>query len=154
MTIYIATDHAGFELKKLVCDWLSREHFDIVDYGAFSYDAEDDFPDFIYQVGQAISTGEGYVRGIIFGGSGQGEAMIANRYPNVRAAVYYGGDESIVRLSREHNDANVLSIGARFVDGNTVKRVIWDWLHTEALAEAKYHRRNRKIEELTKQSNS
>jgi ribose 5-phosphate isomerase B len=91
------------------------------------------------------------MKGIIFGGSGQGEAMLANRYPQVRAAVYYGGDEKIVALSREHNDANILSIGARFVDISHTKKVIWDWLHAEPLKQEKYQRRNHKIEVITKE---
>jgi ribose 5-phosphate isomerase B len=87
----------------------------------------------------------------VFGGSGQGEAMMANSYPRVRATVYYGGDENIPVLSRQHNDANVLSIGARFVDIDTSKRVIWEWLHTPAFTEEKYQRRNRKMTKLTEE---
>ncbi len=88
---------------------------------------------------------------IIFGGSGQGEAMLANRFPNVRAAVYYGGDREIIALAREHNNANILSFGARFVTVEEVKSGILTWLSTPALSDEKYERRNQKIEVITKQ---
>jgi ribose 5-phosphate isomerase B len=150
--IHLATDHAGFEHKEVVRKWLVDEGFEIIDHGAFAFDAEDDFPDFISTAVRWVSKYPTQALAIIFGGSGQGEAIIANRYPQVRACVYYGGEEKIPALSRQHNDSNVLSIGARFVDIDTTKRVIWEWLHTEALTEEKYQRRNRKIEAITKQS--
>jgi ribose 5-phosphate isomerase B len=76
--------------------------------------------------------------------------MVANRFPHVRATVFYGGDETIITLSREHNDANVLSIGARFVDEETTKRAINAWLTTSFAGEEKRVRRNQKIERVTK----
>jgi ribose 5-phosphate isomerase B len=102
----------------VVADWLRREGFVVVDHGAIVLDPKDDFPDFISKAAKRVSEQSGD-RAIIFGGSGQGEAMVANRFPRVRAAVYVGGDESLPALSRKHNDSNVLSIGARFVDINT-----------------------------------
>jgi len=74
---------------------------------------------------------------------------MANSYPYVRATVYYGGDEGIPVLSRQHNDANVLSVGARFVDIDKTKKIVWEWLHTEALVEDKYLRRNKKMSDIT-----
>ena len=150
MTIHLATDHAGFEHKESVRDWLVEEGLTVVDHGAKLYDPEDDFPDFISLAAAAVSKGGGEDRAIIFGGSGQGEAIVANRYPNVRAAVFYGGVTDIPKLSREHNDANILSVGARFVSIDETKRAIWEWLHTKQLTEEKYARRNKKIEGLTK----
>lgn len=150
MTIHLACDHAGFAHKQAVASWLLAEGANIIDHGAKVLDAQDDFPDFVWLAAAAVSKKPDETRAIIFGGSGQGEAIVANRFPNVRAAVFYGGDESIVSLSREHNDANVLSIGARFVDIDTSMRIIWNWLHTDALADIKYHRRNQKIEAITK----
>jgi len=150
MTIHLATDHAGFEHKEAVREWLLGEGFTIIDHGAVHLDPLDDFPDFIKLAAKAVSENSQTDRAIIFGGSGQGEAMVANRFPKVRAAVFYGGNEDIPKLSRQHNDANVISIGARFVDIDTVKRVIWEWLHTVPLTDEKYHRRNRKIEAITK----
>lgn len=151
MVIHLATDHAGFEHKEAVALWLRDEGYEVIDHGAMVFDEQDDFPDFISLAAAAVSKQPTTVRAVIFGGSGQGEAMIANRYPHVRAAVYYGGEVSIPALSRQHNDSNVLSIGCRFVSVDVTKKVIWDWLHTDALKEDKYHRRNQKIETITKQ---
>lgn len=150
MVIHLATDHAGFEHKEAVSVWLQREGYEVIDHGAASLDPLDDFPDFISKAAAAVSKKPTQSRGIIFGGSGQGEAMLANRFLHVRAVTYYGGDDSIPKLSRQHNDSNIISIGARFVDIDAAKRVIWEWLHEESLADEKYHRRNKKIETITK----
>jgi ribose 5-phosphate isomerase B len=150
MTIHLATDHAGFTHKEAVLEWLRGEGYTVVDHGAFTHNELDDYPDFIGAAARAVSTGGSDAKGIIFGGSGQGEAMAANRFPNVRAAVYYGGESSIPALSRQHNDANVLSIGARFVSLDAAKKYIWEWLHTEQLTDEKYRRRNEKLEVITK----
>ena len=147
--IELATDHAGFAHKEAVRAWLREEGFTVHDHGAFQLDPADDFPDFIAPAAAAVSARPERHCAIIFGASGQGEAILANRFAKVRAAVFYGGPDEIVALSREHNDANVLSIGARFVDIDTCKRVIWEWLHTPALADPKYARRNRKLEAAT-----
>ncbi len=151
MKIYLASDHAGFAHKNVVRDWLRNEKFEVHDCGAESYDALDDFPDYVSLVGQAISKSPKTDRGIIFGGSGQGEAMMANRYPNVRATVFYGGPDDIITLSREHNDANVLSIGARFVSVEDTMRVVWDWLHTDFTKDERHIRRIKKIVHLTRE---
>lgn len=145
-TIYLASDHAGFQHKEAVLDWLVLEGLQVIDVGAMTYDAEDDFPDFIQIAAKAVSNNPASTCAVIFGGSGQGEAMSANRYKGVRATVYYGYNEEIISLSREHNDANVLSIGARHVSLDDTKKVIWQWLHTEASSDPKYHRRNLKID--------
>lgn len=145
-TIHLAADHAGFAMKESIKTWLEHEGYVVVDHGAHTYVATDDFPDFICNAAAAVSVRPTAHRGIIFGGSGQGEAMMANRFKKVRATVYYGGPEEIITLSRQHNDANVLSIGARFVDDNLAKKVIWDWLHTERAVDKKYSRRNKKLD--------
>lgn len=149
--IHLATDHAGLAHKNAIRDWLIKEGFDVVDHGAKEEDPLDDYPDFIAKAAAAVSAAAASHVAIIFGGSGQGEAMMANRFSNVRASVYYGGTDEIIRLSRQHNDANVLSIGARFVLVDDAKRVIWDWLHTAALEDEKYTRRNHKIETYTRE---
>jgi ribose 5-phosphate isomerase B len=149
-TIHLATDHAGLERKGEVLAWLTERGYIVVDHGAHHFDATDDFPDFIKLAAEAVSK-EPTARGIIFGGSGQGEAMVANRYPHVRATVFYGGNEEIVTLSRQHNDANVLSIGARFVTFETLERILPIWLSEPVLADPKYERRNQKIERITKE---
>lgn len=147
-TIYLATDHAGLELKNAVKEWLVSEGFTIEDCGAHEYDPHDDFPDFIKLAATAVAEDPQGRRAIIFGGSGQGEAMLANRYKGVRASVYYDGPPEIVTLARQHNNANVLSIGARFISTNKAKEAIWAWLHTESLTDEKYLRRNQKLDEI------
>jgi ribose 5-phosphate isomerase B len=145
-TIHLASDHAGFEHKEVVREWLSGLGFAVVDHGAKVYEAGDDFPDFIKLAAAAVNENPENSCGIIFGGSGQGEAMVANSYPKVRATVYYGGNKEIIKLSKEHNDANILSIGARFVSIDETKEVIWEWLHESVLEDEKYQRRNQKIQ--------
>ena len=114
MKIHLATDHAGFDLKNSIREYLINQGYDVKDHGAYEYDALDDYPDFIIPCAKAVSK-DLNSRGIIFGGSGQGEAMAANRIKGVRAAVFYNGPDEIIRLSRQHNNANILSIGARFM---------------------------------------
>ena len=144
--IYLATDHAGFELKNQIKDYLeTRDEVVVHDFGAHSYDALDDYPDYISQAAAAISAAP-HDRAIIFGGSGQGEAMLANRFANVRATVYYGGPTEIISLSREHNAANILSLGARFIDFDTAQIAIDLWLTTAPGTEEKYVRRVKKAE--------
>ena len=150
ITIHLASDHAGFQLKEVVRQWLEEQGSVVIDHGATTHDEMDDFPDYIGKAAHAVSQNPATARAIIFGGSGQGEAMVANRYPHVRATVYYGGDESIVTLGRQHNDANVLSIGARFVDSETCTRVVTLWLVEPFSKDEKYERRNQKIERLTR----
>jgi ribose 5-phosphate isomerase B len=148
MRIFLATDHAGFELKEKVKAWLKELNYDVHDEGAFELSADDDYPDYIRMVAKQISSSPNEDRGLIFGGSGQGEAMVANRYPHVRAAVYYGGQPEIVPLSREHNDANILSLGARFVSEIEAREVITRWLETKFSDEARHARRIAKIDDL------
>lgn len=147
--IHLATDHAGFVLKEEIKNWLHEKGATVLDHGASSINELDDFPDFIAKAAKAVSLQSANEVAIIFGGSGQGEAMVANRFRNVRATVYYGGDSKIVTLSREHNDANVLSIGARFMDVDLTKKIITAWLEASFDGAEKRLRRNRKIEQLT-----
>lgn len=132
MKIYLASDHSGFKYKEELKKYLSEVFFDreIIDKGNNILDSDDDYPDFIIPVAEAVASDEDSF-GIILGGSGQGEAMCANRISRARAIVFYGeeipegevdisGRKSIdtfeiVKLGREHNNANILSIGARFV---------------------------------------
>ena len=149
MQIHLATDHAGYDHKNQVADWLATEGFDVIDHGPYEYDAQDDFPDFVVRAAQAISDNP-TDRAVIFGGSGQGEAMLANRFPAVRATVLYNDSPEIVQLSREHNDANVLSIGARFLSVEDTKKHVWDWLHTNRSAAERHNRRIEKVAAITK----
>lgn len=147
--IHLAADHAGFALKERVKEWLEASGKEIIDHGAHQHDALDDFPDFIGKAAQAVGKAPETNVALIFGGSGQGEAMAANRVPGVRATVYYGGDSKIITLSREHNDANVLSVGARFVDFALCKKIVTAWLQTEFDNSEKRIRRNRKLEHIS-----
>ena len=142
-TIVLATDHAGFELKEHVKRFLTKRGYDIKDFGALEYDALDDYPDFILPAAKYIS--EHKLIGIIFGGSGQGEAMAANRIKGIRAAVFYNGPNEIVELSRLHNNANILSIGARFVSSQEVEKVIELWLSTD-FEEGRHEKRINKLD--------
>jgi len=128
MKIHLATDHAGLELKNALKNHFINKNHDITDHGAYEYDALDDYPDFIFPCANAVAS-DSSSRGIILGGSGQGEAMAANRIKGIRAAVFYNGPIEIVKLSREHNDANILSLGARFMSEKEIYDVIEIWLN-------------------------
>lgn len=129
MRIHLATDHAGFKLKERIKEVLMQQNRSVVDHGAFSLDNKDDYPDFISRAAEAVSKNP-EDRAIILGGSGEGEAMVANRFKNVRATVYYGGSDKIITLSREHNNANVLSLGARFMSEREALHAVKTWLAT------------------------
>lgn len=148
MAIHIGTDHAGFLHKEEIKQFLLEAGFEVIDHGAGVLDENDDFTDFIIPTAQAVASEGVGAAGIIFGGSGQGEAMAANRIPGVRAAVYYGGPESIITLSREHNDANILSIGARFVSIEETKNIVQLWLQTNFSKEERHIRRIAKLDAI------
>lgn len=146
MIIHLGTDHAGFELKEAVKLFLAEKGYEkVVDHGTFSVDPDDDYPDFIKPAAEAVAR-DSESRGIIFGGSGQGEAMCANRIKGVRAAVWYGGSRDIVKLSREHNDANILSLGARFISKDEACEAIDMWLAHPFLG-GKHERRTKKLDQ-------
>ncbi len=146
MTIYFGTDHAGFSLKNELLAFVRDElGYEVIDCGAFEENGDDDYPDFVGGAAQAVSENPEECRAIVLGGSGQGEAMCANRYPHVRAVVYYGGSEDIITLSREHNDANVLSLGARFLTGDEAREAVRRWLSTEFSEEERHVRRIEKL---------
>ena len=145
MKIYIGSDHAGLELKSKLIEFLKSLGHEVEDKGAFSPEPNDDYPDFIKPVAQAVAN-EPESRGIVIGKSGQGEAMCANRFKNVRAAVYYGGSIEIVRLSREHNDANILSLGARFIEANEALETVKLWLETPFSGDERHVRRITKLD--------
>ena len=129
MIIALGTDHAGFDLKEVVKKFLEENNYEVKDFGAYEYDSADDYPDFINPTAEFVSKNNNAM-GIIFGGSGQGEAMAANRYKGVRAAVFYDGPDKIVSLSRQHNNANILSLGSRFIEPEHAINVIKLWIST------------------------
>jgi ribose 5-phosphate isomerase B len=110
MRIHIAADHAAYELKEHLAEHLRAGGHDVVDHGAHAYDAQDDYPPFCFAAGEAVVAEPGSL-GIVLGGSGNGEQIAANKVPGVRAALAW--NDETARLGRAHNDANVLSIGAR-----------------------------------------
>lgn len=146
MQILIASDHAGFALKAELKEYLKEQGYTVQDEGAYEEKEGDDYPDFVSLVAKQVSSSPNECRGIVIGGSGQGEAMCANRYPHVRAAVLYHYDEHIIHLSRLHNNANVLSLGARFLSSDEAKKAVTVWLTTEFSNEERHNRRNTKLD--------
>ena len=147
MKIYLATDHAGFELKEHIKKYLVQKKYEVEDCGAFTFDKDDDYPDFISKAAEKVSENP-EDRGIIFGGSGQGEAIVANKFPGVRAVVFYGSEPDIIPLSREHNNANILSIGARFIEEKELLPLIHKWLEIKFPGDERHIRRIKKIEDI------
>jgi ribose 5-phosphate isomerase B len=161
MRVALATDHAGYNQLKDLQAWLEAEGHECKNFGPAQLVPDDDYPDFIFPAAKSVASGE-YERGIIMGGSGQGEAMAANRVGGVRCAVFYGpsvakkvvdaeGHTShdpyeIVRLSRVHNDSNLLSLAARFVILEDMKQVIKLWLDTPFGGDERHSRRNAKLD--------
>lgn len=145
MTIYIASDHAGFELKNTLSEFIKSIGFTVVDKGSFALDENDDYPDYVRLVADEILK-DPSTKGIILGGSGQGEAIVVNRRAGIRAAVYYGGPLEIVELSRKHNDANILSLGARFLNTDDAEKAVKLWLETAFSEEERHKRRIDKID--------
>lgn len=139
--IYLAADHRGFEIKEKVKGWLKDWGYEYEDMGAFELNKDDDYPDFISKAAENVSQDPENSKAIILGGSGQGEAMVANRYKGVRAAVYYGGPDEVIKLSKEHNNANILSLGTFFVDEGTAMKAVKLWLVTPFSGEERHVRR-------------
>jgi len=121
--IYLASDHAGMELKGKILEHLKSSGQQAEDCGPFTFDKADDYPDFILPCAEKVAKNPGSM-GIILGMSGNGEQIAANKVSGIRAALYYGGHEEIVKLARQHNNANVLSIGAKFISQDEVERAI------------------------------
>jgi ribose 5-phosphate isomerase B len=163
MKIALATDHAGYKEVQSVETYIKSLGHECVYFGPTEYDPGDDYPDFIFPAAQAVARGE-CDKGIIFGGSGQGEAIAANRVKGVRCALFYGavstdqpinaeGERSddpyiLLRLSREHNNSNMLSLGARFLSDTHVQEAISVWLETPDADNERHLRRIEKLDQL------
>jgi ribose 5-phosphate isomerase B len=126
MKIGIGSDHAGYLYKERIKGWLAERGHEVVDFGTDSAESVD-YPRFVRPVAEAVAAGD-CERGIVLGGSGNGEAMAANRVRGVRCALCWS--EESARLARAHNDANCLSLGERLVDWETVDRILDAWLAT------------------------
>ena len=147
MKIYIGSDHVGFELKEKLKQFLEEKNYTVEDNGAFELSSDDDYPDFVRPVAEAVAHDPEASRGVVIGGSGQGEGIVANRQKGVRAVVFYGprvpianadvnarkSDDpfEIVKLGRMHNNANILSIGARFVSQKEAEKAVEIFLATD-----------------------
>jgi ribose 5-phosphate isomerase B len=149
MRIAIAADHAGYELKEAIELRLRELGHEVEDCGAPAFVPGDDYVAYCAAAARAVSRGDAD-RAIVIGGSGQGEAIIANRFRNVRCALWYGGDPALARLSREHNDANALSLGARFVTPAEAIPVVEMWLEVPFSNEPRHARRIGRLEEESK----
>lgn len=161
MTIALACDHTGFEQLKDLHIYLESLGYSCKNFGPKSLKTSDDYPDFIMPAAKAVASGE-CQKGIVLGGDGQGEAMAANRFKGVRCAVFYGpavakkvvdvsgrvshDPYEIVRLSRVHNNANMLSLASRFVSLEDMKQVVKLWLETAFEGEERHVRRINKLD--------
>ena len=142
-TVPIACDHAGYELKQQVIKHLSDRGFTVKDYGTYSSESCD-YPDYAHQVGSTINNGT-YRRGIVICGSGNGVQMTVNKYPNVRCALCWNVE--IAHLARQHNDANIISLPARFISAELALAIVDEYLDTP-FEGGRHQRRVEKIKQL------
>lgn len=163
MKIALATDHTGFEQLKDLQEYLESIGHECINFGPKSLNINDDYPDYIFQAAEAVANGT-CEKGIVLGGDGEGEAMAANRFRGIRCGVFYGpavvgriidvngrvssSPYEIVRLTRTHNNANMLSIAARFVSVEDMKQVVKLWLDTTFNGEPRHVRRIDKLDRL------
>jgi|SRR3989344_5703277 len=160
MKIYLAADHGGFELKKKLLAFVASLGYEVEDCGAYSFDKNDDYPTFIQAAAKRVSENmqKGVdCRGIVIGGSGQGEAFAANRFKGVRAVVYYGepvrkqidaeGKEiDMITSTRDHNDSNVLSLAGRFLTEDEALDAVKRWLAAPFDGAERHARRHKMID--------
>lgn len=145
MKVYLGTDHAGFGLKEKIKSYLQQNGYGVEDCGAFGFDKNDDYPDFVAKAAQKVSENSSSF-GIVFGKSGAGECIVANKIKGIRAIL--GFNKENVELSRLHNDANVLSLGSAFVNDELAKELIRLFLETPFSNEERHKRRVDKIEKI------
>jgi len=155
MKIFIGTDHAGYVLKEKLISSLKLQGYEVIDKGAFEFNEGDDYPDFVIPVAREISKDPNNTKGIILGATGEGEAITANRFPHVRAVVYNGQSECVVDFeadvierSRQHNNANILSLGARYLTEERMMSAVNRWLNTPFSDEERHIRRLAKIDNI------
>lgn len=166
MKIFLGSDHVGIKQKEKVKVFLENAGYEVDDCGAHTYDKDDDYPDFIGKAAKGVSKDPDNSLGIVFGGSGQGEAIVSNKYNGVRCALFYSkaiptesinieGSKSrdpyeMLKLTREHNSANMLSIGIRFLNDEEILTAIRLWLNAAAATEPRHKRRIEKIKAIEK----
>jgi len=149
LNVAIAADHGGFDLKKELVPWLKEQGFRVLDLGAASYDALDDYPDFALAVAKAVAGGKAK-RGIIICGSGVGACVVANKISGIRAAVCH--DTYSARQGVEHDDMNILCLGARIIGSALAKELVQAFLNATFSTGEKYHRRLQKVLAIEKEA--
>jgi len=143
MRIHVGTDHAGFELKNALAQHLIAQGHDVIDHGALVYDAQDDYPAFCFAAAQAVVAEPGSL-GVVIGGSGNGEQLAANCVPGVRAILAWSVQTA--HLGREHNNANVVAIGARMHTQDEAFAIVDEFVNTPFSEDPRHIRR---IDEMT-----
>lgn len=143
MKVYLGADHGGYRLKEELKEYLSGLGYEIEDMGAYELDPDDDYPDFIFPVATNVSQNQESM-GIVIGLSGNGEAIAANKVNGIRAALCM--NENMTKKAREDNDANVLALGADFIDQETAKQITRMFLETPFSGEERHKRRINKIQ--------
>ena len=144
--VYISGDHAGFKLKEKLKKFLEKKNLTIIDYGPREYNKSDDYPDFVVPMARAVKKTKNSI-GLIIAGSGQGESIATNKTKGIRTALYHGGSTKIVQTARAHDDANILSLGSRFVTESEAKKAINLFLKTK-FEKGRHKRRVNKISKL------
>ncbi|GAA1802056.1 ribose-5-phosphate isomerase [Luedemannella flava] len=142
MRVYIGSDHAGFELKQHLVEYLTGQGHDVVDVGPHVYDAEDDYPAFCFHTGARVLADPGSL-GVVIGGSGNGEQIAANKVPGIRAALAW--NIATAGLGRQHNDANVVAIGARMHTPEEAAAIVTEFLGTSFSGEERHARRIKQV---------
>lgn len=145
MKVYLASDHAGFDLKKKVQEFLVAQNYEVEDCGDFAPIAGDDYPDFISKASEKVSKDPNSM-GIVFGKSGAGEEIVANKFANIRAVIGFSRENVI--LSRKDNDANILSLGSEFVSDEKALELAKLFLETPFSNEKRHQRRIEKIKRI------
>lgn len=145
MKIYLASDHAGLELKEKIKTYLGEKNYEVEDCGAFEFEKDDDYPDFVSAAAERVAKNEGSM-GIVFGKSGAGEAIVANKIKGIRSALGFSREN--VLLLRTHNDANVLALGSAFVSEKEAKELVILFLETPFSDEERHKRRIEKIKQI------
>lgn len=146
MVIYLGADHRGFELKEYLKGVLGRRGYPVVDLGAAAYDEEDDYPDIAATVAKKVSANVETSRGILLCGSGVGVAVVANKFPQIRAALVVSPDQAFD--SRNDDDANVLALGANYLDGAAAEKIAVAWLSTPFAKDPRFARRLHKLAQI------
>ncbi|MCL5102517.1 MAG: ribose-5-phosphate isomerase [Armatimonadetes bacterium] len=145
MKVTIGADHAGYHLKEALKKFLKGEGHQVIDVGAHKYTPGDDYPPYAIAAAEKVANGEAD-RGVLVCDSGIGVDIVANKIPGVRSALVH--DEDLARLTRQHNNSNVLSLGAMFMDEVKAEKITKNWLDTDFSHEERHERRVREIAEL------